>query len=401
MTKSRFVTAIVSLCVAAAVALILCAVYFLISNGSLTQGTFYFSSGTAGKFDDSLPSLSAEEVRNYTPRHADCISDFYKQQLDDNELCIYNAALYAADNEYTCIYFPYEIYDEDRPINDTLSCLSCDSPFFEHNFTSDGEFGLSSITFSGGEQLYFFELPHNAAEYAEKREQAYNKAKEIVDGMPSYYSTDFDKAAYLYDYVVENTLYDYSDRYNSDTVPIYDALVDEKHTTVCDGYSDTVSLLYNLAGLPTFTVEGENDRGIGHVVNLTLLDGEYYYLDSTSDFTAWEMGIKGRFYYLMTDSLLGSYFKIDELFSQYDLPKTGAYPAEHAANIAITEITDEAVADAVQILKAQGSVAAAFSASLDRDRQNDFGRMIASEVKTDITVTRMNAIVAFSYKKAA
>ncbi len=400
MKRSKAVPAVIAIVLAVAAALVVYAVFMFSGSGGVPEGTFYFSSEKAGKFNDKLPSLSAKELTEYTPKHADCCSDFYKKTLDDKELCIYNAVLYAEDNEYTCVYFPSDCYDEEHPIEDTLSYVSCDSPFFEHNFTSDGNFYVASINFNAGGKLYYFELPHNTSEFSAEREQAYAAAKKIVEEMPEECDEDSEKAAYLYDKTAGGILYDRSADYSNDTVPIYDALVDEKHTTVCDGFADTLTLLYNLAGLPTFSVEGFNGDGVGHVVNVTELDGKYYYLDAASDASAWEqLGARSRFYYLMTDEMLNAYFVRSREFEGGLLPETGEYPAQYAADIAIAQLDDATVQKAVELLTENGCVLTAFSASLDKEAQTEFGRMLSLGVKESVNITRQNAIVAYTLKQ--
>ncbi len=399
MKKRRTIIIIAGIVAAVAVAFVIRTIY-LFTNYTGSSGDFYFSSDINAEFNEKTPSLSAQQLKKYTPEHKDCISDFYFNKLTDKERCVYNAVLYAADKQYTRLYIPSDYIDGNRQPDEIISYVSCDDPLFEHNFTSDGGvFTLYSMNFERGGKLYYFDLPHNSKEYHDKREQAYSAAKKIVEDMPADCDEEQEKAAYLYDYAASNIAYDRSEDYSYDTVPVYDALVDSKHKTVCDGFSDSVLMLYNLAGLNALSVEGASLDGTGHVVNMVDIGGKYYYADAASDSAAWELGVKGRFYYLMTDDMLDNYFAMKECFDKIGVPAVGEYPAQLAADVTVTDTSGKSVSEAADVLNKEGCVLIAFSSAVDKTAQDEFGRQLSGQVKDSLTVTRLNAITAYTFKE--
>ncbi len=399
MASKKTIAVIITLSAAAVAALVIYIICLVSAYDTTPKGSFYFSKGDPEDFSEELTNLSAQELSEYEPKYFDCMSDFYKAKLDESAQCLYNAALYAVDNDYSCVYFPASCMNEKLPPSRILTLLSCDDPLFEHNYFSDEGFDIGAVN-TGDEPLYCFELPHSSEEYSDKREQAYLAAKDIVSDIPADCAEDFDKAGYLYDKAVELISYEHGE-YDSNTVPVYDALVSDKHMTVCDGFADSLMLLYNLAGIRTFAAEGAVTDGERHVVDIASLSGEHYYLDPTSDSAAKELGVKGRFYYLMTDDILDSYFKADELPEGIKLPTTGEFPAEHAADIAVTSLSDDEAARAGEILSKNGCVLTAFSGSLESNAYSDFGKALSIKCGKDITVTRKNALVAYTFKEAA
>ncbi len=109
-----------------------------------------------------------------------------------------------------------------------------------------------------------------------------SKTKEImtvVDTLP----TDYEKEKYIHDYIVENAEYDISTLYNlGDTV--YSVLISGK--SICEGYSRTVQMLLDKAGIENYLVTGDTESDgevLAHMWNVVNVDGENYHLDVTWD----------------------------------------------------------------------------------------------------------------------
>ncbi|MEI3034227.1 MAG: transglutaminase domain-containing protein [[Eubacterium] siraeum] len=132
---------------------------------------------------------------------------------------------------------------------------------------------------SQGKSYHHIQLETLGEEYTSRREAAYEKAKSVVASIPQECNTDRKKAQYLYNYVAENSVY-VTDGYSTRNVPIADLLIDGK--AICDGYADTVTMLFNMAGIETASANGTNNsKNEGHTVNFAKLDGEYYYFDAS------------------------------------------------------------------------------------------------------------------------
>lgn len=124
--------------------------------------------------------------------------------------------------------------------------------------------------------------------------------------------SDYDKAKYIHDWIVNNTRYAY-DQYLtgeytlSDGVKVHTPFSIFKHgIAICQGYAETFELLANEVGLNSQIVTGEsyNSNGWGlHAWNLVEIDGRQYHIDTTWDDP---VSIGGREY------LEYDYFLIDD-----------------------------------------------------------------------------------------
>lgn len=131
---------------------------------------------------------------------------------------------------------------------------------------------------------------------------AVDKARQIVVRLIKPDMSEFEKEIALHDYIVNNTRYDYQN-YLSDTLPDesfeeYGCLV--LGVAVCEGYSEAMKLLCDLAGLECIIVKGKSKRGngsVGHAWNLIMVDGEYYHLDVTNDDPVTANGYDALAYY--------------------------------------------------------------------------------------------------------
>lgn len=156
--------------------------------------------------------------------------------------------------------------------------LSLDSPFLEQNY-SPGE----SITISGIKVTFTFDRFNKEA--WDLKMQALDKANKIIADMPENLTADMERMEYIYDYIRRNIKYSlYKDDHDANY--LYDALC--KGVTLCDGYSNALSLLFNLAGIKCCEVMGnssgdEDYEAQGHTWVAAMIDGEYYNFDATSD----------------------------------------------------------------------------------------------------------------------
>lgn len=115
-----------------------------------------------------------------------------------------------------------------------------------------------------------------------------DKVEEIIQYLNLDGKADYDKIFAIYKYVCQNVEYDWEilDRGSEWDGGLgygqlaYEALCEGK--AVCAGIARAVNLLMNRAGISSYYVVGTN-WGIGHAWNLVELNGEYYFVDATSD----------------------------------------------------------------------------------------------------------------------
>lgn len=118
--------------------------------------------------------------------------------------------------------------------------------------------------------------------------QAENAAQSIIIQAMSYES-DYDKALFVHDYLVNNIEYnyDYADKRSGNEPPevslgcsMYGALVDG--STVCQGYAQAYQYILKKLGIEAVYVTGYGGAS-AHAWTMVKLDGEYYYTDVTWD----------------------------------------------------------------------------------------------------------------------
>lgn len=109
------------------------------------------------------------------------------------------------------------------------------------------------------------------------------RTKEVLDSLDVYDSSDYEKLLAVYDFICENTEYDYDNLNDSDyklKYTAYAALIDQK--AVCQGYA---ALFYRMAlelGVDSRLISGTGNGG-AHGWNIAELDGFYYNVDATWD----------------------------------------------------------------------------------------------------------------------
>lgn len=193
---------------------------------------------------------------------------FYYDQLNPTEKQIYEAMLCASQNYEQKFYIGRNLKDHD--INKTICAFFNDYP--EFYWTN------SVVVKIVGDKFYLeYEIEPNTKETVEKIKM---ESQKIVDSIPQNYS-EYDKALYLYEYIINNTAYEENSEDNQDlrSVILY-------KKSVCGGYARTYQYLCNLAGIKCTTVNGsitdsETGETSNHAWNLVNLNNKYYWVDST------------------------------------------------------------------------------------------------------------------------
>ena len=125
----------------------------------------------------------------------------------------------------------------------------------------------------------------------------YDSAKNILGAILEDGMDAFSKEAAIYEWVIQNVAYDWSHtditkETSRDSYTPYGGLVN--HTAVCLGYATTFQLLAELAGIQCVTVAGAA-AGADHAWNQVCLDGTWYCVDLTWEWSYWNDGrMNGR-----------------------------------------------------------------------------------------------------------
>ena len=323
---------------------------------SASNTLYYFGNGTSISEDGTI-SLGKEDILGYSSKYSDTMTGYFKAQLDENETYIYNAVMYASENGYSDIFLPEDVFaggsfDKAQELEYVITFLSCDSPFVAHNYTTDNIL-KGNIEQFAGKSYYHIQLETLGEEYKSRREAAYEKAKSVIASIPDDCDTDAEKARYLYNYAATNASYQLED-YSTRNVPIADLLIDGK--AICDGYADTVTMLFNMAGIETASANGvSNETKSGHTINFAKLDGEYYYFDASADSIVFEKGFKPAFYFGMSWEETSDSFTFDDKF-QNRCPKTEKSLLSGNIDIVISDSSEKTIEKTAELVKSGGDM---------------------------------------------
>lgn len=244
------------------------------------------------EYDPTLIQLFDPSILyNYKAKYSDCNSYILYSSLNtEEEKLVYRAYEYAYDHSLGTIFFSKDLVGDGIDFKRILRMYYLDSPVNEQNsryyFTGSPDTCYARALCKGKDGYWegyiegYATSVKNFEDVAPSRyTEAYNKACEIVATVPQG-MTAMEKAEYLYRYLCSHTVYQ---DYDNDYAPgqLYDALILGR--SVCDGFANALSLLYNLAGIPCFEKEGYPESGSGHTWDCFCADGIWYNADPTFD----------------------------------------------------------------------------------------------------------------------
>lgn len=237
------------------------------------------------------------ELLEYETQYPDCNGTWFRDQLSGEDLIIYNSYLYALENRF--IGFNLYVEDSDKDFSYIRELVSLDSPFLEQNYTHYEHIWKRPINYIGKQISVRMEQFTDSR--WEMKMEALAKCKQIVQNIPAEYQTQQAKMEYLYDYVCDNVKY-----------VTYESMVDEsyfydavcKGETLCDGYSNMLSLLFRMIGVECCEVMGKAEEGQdGHTWVVAKLGDVYYNFDPTFEDTS-EIPSEQRKYFGFSDDLV-------------------------------------------------------------------------------------------------
>jgi len=214
------------------------------------------------------------------------------------------------------------------------------------------------------------------------RKNIFEKEVEKIVSAASKQPTLYDKVLYVYDYILENTEYDYAmaagEKVADFNRSAYGSLVTGK--TVCSGYSLAFQLIMRKLGVvcgSEFNDYSGFEIEEGHVWNYCLLDDEYYYFDLTWDDTAFDsteykkfFDYSHNFFAITTDELKKSHDTDDGAPTPYCGGTKYNYFVKNGVSFA--EYNRQEIVNAVLNRKNEGFVALRFDSSNERIKaQND------------------------------
>lgn len=136
---------------------------------------------------------------------------------------------------------------------------------------------IKHILFSGN-------YVYNKTEILQKQTLINKEVEMIARGVPA--GSDYDKAKYIYEYVIKKTIYDPQAEDNQNIISVF-----LNGRSVCQGYAKTIQYLLNYMKIPCTLVSGVAG-GVNHVWDLAYIDGEYTYIDATWGDTSYQTADK-------------------------------------------------------------------------------------------------------------
>ena len=230
--------------------------------------------------------VSIEDISSYNTLYPDYNGTWFKKQLSGEDLCIYNAYLYAMEHQF--IGFTIYVEDSSRSFQHIRNALSLDSPLLEQNLNWLGEYIYENPINWRGKSISVRVEQFTETRW-QKKAEAIEQCKKIVEDIPKECTTTLQKMEYLYRYTYEHITYTKYDRM-VDEDHLYDAVC--KGEAVCDGYSNMLNLLVNLIGVESYEVIGatkkydatvfeETNNDSAHTWVVAKIDGEFYNFDPT------------------------------------------------------------------------------------------------------------------------
>lgn len=234
--------------------------------------------------------MIATDFTNYESEYNVYSSSLHYDCLNENEKLIYHALEYAMENSYSSVMVERNMVKDIKDLEKVLNYLSLDSPLLEQNLfyelgtvTTYHDIELDSI-FPHKAKLdgYYITVKNFEKQWWDKKLEAIEEAKKRVAALPADL-TKTEKAEQLFIQLCSGTEYVLSKRLNDTQVMpnLYDALISGK--TQCDGFSNALSLLYNMAGITcSEKIYHATEEELGHTWNFFEIDGKWYNADATN-----------------------------------------------------------------------------------------------------------------------
>ncbi len=234
--------------------------FYKVENFTVTLSNYVYST----EFE------TIESELNYLYWHSELV----------NGVMGFNAEWSSADTwEFTYIFYK-NAYKDSKPYFEKWTDLSYQTPTsdrtsdYDSFATDDNSKPICDVATT--QQLWY------AAEHGYKvnplpdspAEKYYGMAKDLLRQIVSNSDSDLEKYSKIYDYIHENSTYDYSAAYESESAPNPTLYPDEycsgdkcyfiegffdNHLVVCDGFAKIYTLLGRMEGLEIYRASGTND----------------------------------------------------------------------------------------------------------------------------------------------
>ena len=216
-------------------------------------------------------------------------ADIEKKPEEETEVSLaenfgVNYAFSTLDEETRIVYD--EVLDAILSHEEEVSVSTVDTKILENAYKAvcadyGGLFWVSGYVYTqytrGGKLVGMDFTPKYTMSHEERigiQEQIDDSVEELLAGI-SVSNSDYEKAKYVFEILIQNVDYDASMENNQNIISVF-----LSRATVCQGYACATQYLLNKLGVPSTIVTGMAE-GESHAWNLVRLDGNYYYMDTT------------------------------------------------------------------------------------------------------------------------
>lgn len=204
--------------------------------------------------------------------YVDSVSEdkYAYQTLDDETRLVYDEIVYAIQNREGDIQIATTDVDQMELAYQAVRYDYCEF------FWADQ---LTYVTYSRDDEITAIEITPtftmSEEEQAAIQQQIDAEAERMLADAPTE-GSDFEKALYVYETLIREVDYVEGSENNQNIISVF-----INHETICQGYAYATQYLLERLGISCTTVTGVVDNGEAHAWNLVVLDGEYYYIDTT------------------------------------------------------------------------------------------------------------------------
>ncbi len=215
---------------------------------------------------------------------AETPSDTELQRLETEDDAQFGYAFHTLDEEARQVY--RQVYEAVSGHQEKVDVSTLDIDVLEQAYKAvcadhGGLFWVSGYVYTqytkAGE-LFNMEFAPKYTMDLQKRDEIQQQidasAAELLAGITEM-DSDYDKAKYVFEALVQNVDYDASAEENQNIISVF-----LNRATVCQGYACAAQYLLDQLGIPCAIVTGYAN-GESHAWNLVRLDGAYYYMDIT------------------------------------------------------------------------------------------------------------------------
>lgn len=266
----------------------------------LSFSAVVFSDGDTSGVEDtnSVDNVNTQNNEEYAgPEKINSINDLIednhklsrRDNLNEKGKNLYDQLYEATKNRTDFVYVDDDEYSDERcdALSDIFVKLLGYFVLMDHPelFWTNGGISVTSLPSGAGTEYRVTVLSdcdeNNIDTYKTEIEA---KAQEIIKSVPM--GSDYEKALWVHDYIVENTTYNndvswFVGKEKNFSASIYSLLL--KNESNCNGYSKTYKYLMDMLDIPCTVVAGVCNDGVLHAWNIIELDGEYYQVDTTWD----------------------------------------------------------------------------------------------------------------------